>query len=352
MFRGDGHGGLTSPVAYRGDLSRTLLVDDFDDDGHQDIAALSGSGDRIHVLYGAGDGTFEVGDDFVLLESAQENVAVDAVLADLDADGRSEIITVAHDSLQVLSIHGRNVALRRELLPWSGSTQIAAGDFNGDGAVDIACSLFSGGVHWLAGDGAGHLVAQMPSTKTPFFSLSLFSSDLDGDGRDDLVTLNLGSNYPDSVTAPTISVLMSDGLAQFQRVDYLAGLASTAATIFDANQDGLYDVVVGDQSTHGLLFRPGVGNGSFGDVVQSDAGLLPWSLGHADFDGDGIEDVVGLGVSGGTIALSLGTGQGMFQSQVPVQGGSTPWDLGVADFDGDGSLDLAVSDAGSANALP
>jgi uncharacterized repeat protein (TIGR01451 family) len=168
------------------------------------------------------------------------------------------------------------------------------------------------------------------------------TTDLNGDGKADLVTVNNGINY-----AATISVLLGNGDGTFRKMgNYPVGSSfyqSSGAVIADFNNDGKPDIAVGTNA--GIFLLAGNGDGSFGTAKLVSPANNYTSLVSADFNGDGIPDIVAIA---GTIVLFAGNGDGTFQA--PVSLGSTEASYGavsVADMNGDGKPDLVAASSSS-----
>jgi hypothetical protein len=128
---------------------------------------------------------------------------------------------------------------------------IVAGDFNGDGHLDLAtANIGDNTVSVLLGNGDGTF---QPPVTDPVGSGAghIAAGDFNGDGRIDLAVSNLGSN--------TLSVLLGNGDGTF--ADPGPGRFSTSphATplVTDVNGDGTNDVLVVDGSGN-ILYRQGV----------------------------------------------------------------------------------------------
>jgi len=254
---------------------------------------------------------------------------------------------------------------------------VAAGDFNGDGHLDLAVTDGGpSGVNVLLGNGDGTF---QPATfygagggNTDFVAVG----DLNGDGKLDLVTANpnifgfsvfLGNgdgtfqqaqNY--TVGYPTIDVSVADfnqdgfadiatgsafflntylgsatGALSFADIHAFSGPWVSRIAIADFNQDGHPDLAVAHGSDAIILLGSGLGN--FTPATTVTTGAL--AVAAADMNGDGKPDLITDG------AVYLGNGDGTFQPAIPFGSGWYPISLGVADFNGDGKRDVIVANS-------
>jgi hypothetical protein len=167
------------------------------------------------------------------------------------------------------------------------------------------------------------------------------AGDFNGDGNLDLVVADAGTQFSGN---SAVSVLLGNGDGSFQGpiVDG-AGWRPFAFGVGDFNDDGRLDVVVGGGSGMHLLL--GNGDGSF-QVQTIPYALEPSDIVVGDFNGDGQLDIAAAGVS-----VLLGNGDGTFQAPRLYFGGGRNLSLAVGDFNRDGRLDLAVDSGGGVNVL-
>src|SRR5215831_8915408 len=222
-----------------------------------------------------------------------------------------------------------------------GPFSVAAGDFNGDGILDLAVaeSIVDGTVLVLLGNGDGTFqAAQSFPAGGSLHSVGV--GDFNGDGAIDLVATNYDAN--------TISVLLGNGDGSFQAPQsFGAGGHPYSVAEGDFNGDGILDLAVANQiffdGTVSVLL--GNGDGSFQAAQSFSAGSNPVSVAVGDFNGDGILDlaVANAILIDDTVSVLLGKGDGSFEAAQSFGAGGSPVSVAVGDFNGDGILDLAVA---------
>jgi hypothetical protein len=340
-----------------GSSPQWVAVADFNGDGAKDLAVANAGSGTVSVLLGNGDGTFQPPQHIPV--SGQGPSCVIAV--DVNGDAVTDLVTTngnigpSSDDISVLLGNGNGTFQAPSLFP-SGGTKPnfgAAGDFNGDGAVDLAVATFNNGsgstFSTLRGNGNGTF--QSPAILTAQVSpIWVAASDLDGDDTLDLVTANFRTDMPS-----TVSVFKGNGDGTFQAAShYAAGATGTsgpaAVAIGNFNNDGLPDVAIPNYGASGsgttLTVLLGTGAGAFGAPQTYAVGRSPLSVTIADFDGDGVEDLAIPNFnqnSGSTFSVLLGNGDGTFQLQQVFNGGQGIAAVAAADFDGDGKLDVATA---------
>jgi hypothetical protein len=352
---GDGGGTVTptpdfstTPVTPGGGSSGTSAVAlvDVNADGRLDLLATHEGSDQLTVQLGTGASfgaatTITVGDEPVAL-----------VTGDFDLDGDVDV-AVAHDagdSVRILLGQGNGTFVAGAtvaLAAGAGATAVVAGDWNGDGRIDLAVAAHdAASVAVIVGNGDGTFVAPASvSLGAGFEATGVVAADWNADGRLDLavsggadgsVAILLGQ--PGGTFAATTSVA----------VEAAAELSGVAAA--DLNGDGDLDLVVSNRTSGEVEVVLGNGDGTFGAVVDFAAGADAAAVAVADFDLDGALDVaVALGASGQVVVL-YGDNTGMLAGSTTFSAGGTgSVDLAVGDADRNGSLDIAVANSVTGN---
>ena len=286
------------------------------------------------------------------------------IAADLNADGKPDLAGAGANAVSVMLGNGDGTFRPKTDFPLGMQTQaVAAGDFNSDGRVDLMVTLntpqFS--LALLTGTGTGTFNAPtfFPNT-SGFDSPAIAATDLNGDGRLDLVVMHTISCF----TAPcraarSITILLGNGNGTFQTPSEIdVGTGPMAMAVLDLNRDGIKDVAIGGGNTE-LSILLGVGNGTFTrqPVVTLVSGGDLFSacndIGVGDLNRDGIQDlVVPLGNGNGN-AILIGNGNGTFQvrSRIQIDETSAPLHVAVADYNRDGLLDIARTMGDGTNGL-
>jgi len=183
-----------------------------------------------------------------------------------------------------------------------------------------------------------------PSFSTPMnFPTGLFASgvalgDFNLDGALDMAVSNQNAN--------NVSILLGDGRGHFgAAMNVPAGGPPQRIIAADLNGDGALDLMLPIQAANAVAILFGEGRGGFGKPVMLPVDGSAFMAAAADFNADGKRDLAVTITTAGSrkVAVLLGDGAGAFAP--PRYFGAfanSPIALGVADFNGDGRLDLAV----------
>ena len=246
---GNGDGTFRTFVQQlHGSTQGGLGVADLNDDGKLDVVMAfprrPGDVAGAYAALGKGDGGFQ--EDKAVYTAPSTYTGL--VLADLNKDGRLDIVTAGGGLVSVLLGNGDGT------FPFTGSDfpvasgtlirSLAVGDLNGDGALDVVAPD-SGGMtlNVLLGKGDGTLLAaaQFPCGQVP---ADVKIADLNLDGRPDIVA----TNDSGPANPGTVAVLAGKGDGTF--VPYVAfgtGMGPHSVSIADLNNDTLPDLVVANK---------------------------------------------------------------------------------------------------------
>ena len=229
----------------------------------------------------------------------------------------------------------------------SPPASIAAGDFNGDGHVDLVVVPLSLSREVIVLFGRGGTERFGPPVSFPAGGEPRHVSvgDLNGDGKPDLVVTLEGFLDP---LGGRFVILLNDGTGKFGQPNNVGveGVPNRSV-LSDVNNDGNLDIVAGivngtDQGRVIILLNGG------NALFSASHSLLTFSRNSAavvvgDFNEDGIRDLATPGRLVG-IDIWLGFGNGFFGPGPSIVTSSSPQSLTVADFNADGHLDLLADD--------
>ena len=181
-------------------------------------------------------------------------------------------------------------------------------------------------------------------------------SDLDGDGKPDILVANYGAGSF-SVFRNT-SVAGNINIANFSRKDFTSGSGSTFVTVADLDNDGKQDVIIANQGENTLSIFKNIstsGNISFNSPVKLTTPSTPIGIGIGDFDKNGWLDIVTVNYDNNS--LSIFSNKGIFNTLSPSNfnapfkliTGLNPITIDVADLDGDSKVDIVVGNYSSRN---
>lgn len=268
-------------------------------------------------------------------------------LADLDRDGKLDIVVANEDSVSVL-LGTAELFATPVAYPTNAQTGwVALGDLNADGVLDITVTnMQSSSLQVLPGlgDGTFGTIAEAKGGQSLF---SLVLGDVDNDGKLDAVTSPGGDAAPGD-TAPSTgyfaSVFLGDGSGKFAEPTYFAeGGACLSVALGDVNADGNLDLARVNRETNTVSVFLGSGAGSFSLDDDYATGQAPLFVTFADLNEDGQLDLLTADSASDQLSVLLASGAGKFAPRVGYATGTTPDHVAVADLNGDQHLDLIAA---------
>jgi hypothetical protein len=266
-----------------------------------------------------------------------------AVAGDFSGDGHLDlaVANIASNTVSVLLGNGDGTFQPQVTYAVGNSPAfITEGDFNGDGHLDLAvanANYFGSGpgdVSILLGNGDGTFQPQV-TYAVGYQPSALAAGDFTGNGRTDLAVANFFDN--------TVSVMLGNGDGTFQPARTVASGVAGPLVAGDFNGDGRLDLAVANAD--GVHMLVGNGDGTF-QPAQTVALGISGLLVAGDFTGDGHVDLAVVNYNGNSVSVLLGNGDGTFRPGVTYPAGLNPISIVAGDFNGDGKLDLATGNWG------
>jgi len=342
--------------AGAGSFPRSLAVADVNGDGRPDLVTANYGNSTAGVLLGqAGGGFAPVSAYPIGANSYPQGIAV----ADVNGDGRPDLVTANNNNSGtvgvLLGLAGGGFSPVSNY-PTGGvyAISVAVADVNGDGRSDlVTANNGDNTVGVLLGQaGGGFSPGITYPTAAVHFPQGIAVRDVNGDGRPDLVTANFASSA---------GVLLQQAGGGFAAISaYSTGVNSTpvgsnsgpgSVTVADVNGDGLPDLVTANyySSAAGVLLGQAGGGFAATSTYATGAYSSPLGIAVGDVNGDGRPDLVTANDGNGTAGVLLGQAGGGFGAANAYSTGASrgPEDVAVADVNGDGRLDLVTANAGS-----
>jgi hypothetical protein len=314
---GDCLGAVSRSSASVGSASPVgLAAGDIEGNGSIDLAVALQSG--VQILRNNGSGELQA-------DSQPINVGVDpraVVIADLDGDGRADIVVGNGNTNRVTIAYGNSMGFETPVdLPANGpATTVTVTDLNQDSFNDLAVLSI--------GTGALTVYLQVPGSPRPTFRplplvavgiapTALGIGDFDANGVPDFALTSGGtsgildiflSQLPGNEAVPFLRGPLPVQLSRLNR--------SSALAVDDFNRDFFRDVVVANQGDATVSFFLGDGSASLVEVEgpcsirdpvsrRCSVGVGPRAVVLADVDGDGRSDVITANEEASTVTFLL-----------------------------------------------
>ncbi len=291
-----GPGRFAPGAVYTTGRALGIAAGDLNGDHHADLAFVvqtSEGSSVVSMLLGNGDGTFRSAADRIM-----RPMPVAVCLGDLNLDGCLDMLVtnvgggaLADSTFAVLL--GNGAGTFREGARFYQNIHPdfpLLADLNSDGRLDVVCVNYS--IHAVAvlfgrGDGTFGPKSEYPIGD---WISSLAVGDVNADGFPDLAVAHANS----------ITILLGDRSGGFaNRFDVAAGHGWGPVAVADVNLDQRADLLVADSYSNVIAVLLGNSGGRFEPSLDFGTGNSPRDFAVADLNGDGRPDLaVGGGLSG------------------------------------------------------
>lgn len=290
---------------------RAFAFGDFDGDGVTDIAFSSeGAGSGGYVGYVSSI----TGDTETI---AAVPYAFDLVAADLDGDGLTDLVVTDADNGRVgVMLQSAPGVFQPPAYSTTTSqfiASVAVGDVNGDGFLDLLAGSAGtlpgmtppGAIDLLLGNGDGTFGSATQILSGASHITDLMLGDFNGDGALDIAFSSIADpSDPSSISG--VQVALGNGDGSFAAaVGYTTTSDGTPAQIVaaDLNGDGFIDLVVTNGNDPGTIsILAGNGDGTFQAPVDLGSDGIPVGIALGDPDADGDLDIIVANMLDGTLS--------------------------------------------------
>lgn len=255
--------------------SSAVVISDLNGDGKADIAVATGN--YLSVFRNTstvGTISLDVAQQFVIQTGYNQQISL--AVADLNQDGKPDLVTTSSSSLNMVSIFQNNSSgpvisfAARQDLPFTGFPgSVTLADFNGDGKPDIAVlnGATTPSISVFKNTTSGGNISMAAPFSIPIASGAgtISSGDLDGDGKPEIIvvkaqpnSISIFRNLAGSGVPPVINSFSPVSGKQGDTItilgDHLTGALSvnfggTPASSIVTNSDTLIKAIVGNGST-------------------------------------------------------------------------------------------------------
>ncbi|CAF0913691.1 unnamed protein product [Adineta steineri] len=355
IFLGYGNGTFSSQTTYStGDNSQpfSVTIGDFNNDQQLDIVVANSGTNNIGIFFGYFNGTFSSQTTY---STGNGSMPYDVATGDFNNDGQLDIAVANYYgcNIGIFLGYSNGTFSSQQTYPTgnsSGPQSIAIGDFNNDSRLDIAVTNYKGyNVGVFLGYGNGAFADQIsyfvPLGTTPS---DIAIGDVNNDNhRDIIITVDYSYN---------ILIFLGYGNGTFvQGNTYSTGSGSHpfSITVGDLNNDNQLDIVVSNCVTNNVVVFIGEGDGTFSNQRTYSTGnnSCPTWVVLSDINNDNILDIVVADKGTNMIGIFLGSTymNGILEDTYSTGSSPHPHGLALGDFNHDGQLDIAIANYGLNN---
>ncbi|MBD1207810.1 MAG: VCBS repeat-containing protein [Ignavibacteria bacterium] len=273
-----------TPYSCTGYNPRAVTTGDVNNDGWQDIIAVDQGGIAL-IWLNNGSGSF----GSVITRTTLIDI-VSVTVADIDADGDLDLIVSGNSNgVQILLNNGSGTFGTATSI--GGGHTTTTGDVDNDGDIDIISATAGGSVNVYRNNGSGTFASNSYGTGG-FNNNNIAVGDLNGDGFLDIATAH-------DAGISSVAVLLNNGAGSFSAAvgspfPLALGANPRAIALGDVDGDGDLDIATGNSTSNDVAVLINNGVASFTFATGSPfpvGGNTPWGITMADFDNDGDIDI-------------------------------------------------------------
>lgn len=352
-----------------GEAPLSLSLADFNGGGQLDLVVANLNVSTVSILLNTTDlGTpttsFTAKQDFATGASPRSVSA-----GDLNGDGKLDVAVANIISNTVSVLLNKtdpgnttpNFADKQDFATGSNPASVTMIDLNKDGKLDLAvANINSNTLSVLFNTSAPGAATVSFAAKQDFATgdnpLFVTAGDLNGDGKSDVVVVNL---------LATVSILFNttaSGAATpsfAARQDFAVGDGPRSVSIGDLNLDGKLDLAVVNLNSNDVAVLlnttdPGAATPSFSAVHAFPTGIRPISVAAGDLNGDGKLDLALVNLLSNSVSVlfnttSPGATAPSFSAKQDFATNFNPASIALGDLNGNGKLDLIAANSNSNN---
>jgi hypothetical protein len=325
-----------------------VAIADFNKDGHPDLVVANQTDGTISLLLGNGDGTFQAQTTITIPMGTVAASPSGVATGDFDNDGNMDIAVTDMANNRVLVLLGNGDGTFQTAVSYpTGSNPVAlvAQDFDGDGEPDLAVvdqgdGTTASSVSVLIGNKVNNVQTGTFGTKIDYpvgiSPSAITTADFNTDGTVDLAVTNKADN--------TVSILPGKGDGTFgTQTTFATGKGPAGIATADFNNDSHADLAVTNQTDSTVSVLLGRGDGTFLGQTTYATGSGPAGMIAANFTGTNT-DLAVADQTANNVDVLIGNGDGTFNSPISLPTGNGPIALAGADLNGDTTIDLVTAD--------
>ncbi|MBL7942124.1 MAG: T9SS type A sorting domain-containing protein, partial [Flavobacteriales bacterium] len=339
-YQGNGDGTFQGAVEIYAGSPTEIETADANNDGHADIIYANNSPYPVIVRPGNGDGTF--GDSIASeITGFSSNYNQQIALGDFNDDGDIDVVVNEANADKVHVMHGNgdgSFMWMNAVTTLDQPFDLATGYFNADNKADVVCGYYytTSSISVMLASGTGMLLAPTTVSLPNSFYFKLETEDFNEDGETDIAVTGLVE----------LHILTGNGNGTFD-APLNSGISSYAEDLISGDFDGddNIDLAWANDTGGSIGVRTGNGNATFDASSFSSSHGQPWDLVSGNFDGDDVPDIIGINYHNDQISFLKGNGDGTFGSQ-ELATASTVVSVASGDANNDGNMDLAAANNG------